>query len=142
MTVEQTPWNTPSLAGRQVPEAKRRTAAYGESTRAFLEYLRVYGPQTRGQLEGLPFWGGVRTRVRQLERQGRVKLVKVANPITGPHEWAAVTAFKYVDGAPVDPVRKPSLIRRERERKRIERAIALLEQSGYEVRPVAVPHGA
>ena len=115
---------------------------YGETTRQFLSFLRERGPQTAKQLSEQKFWGGVRTRVQVLIKQGRVEKVLVANPDEnpGPYSRAVCTAFKLVQSAVYGPIKgRPDgkkykeKRKAEREEKAVARAIAFLEQRGYKV---------
>lgn len=116
---------------------------HGETTRKFLLHLIENGPQTTQQLKKMPFWGGVRTRIPQLIKQGRVVRIKIANPDTDERFTRIIaTAYKFVDGASVEPLKpkkrtsgetKTDREKREKRERAIAKAIRLLESHGYSV---------
>lgn len=118
---------------------------HGDTTKTFLEYLRENGPQTRKQLEKLPFWGGVRSRVCQIIKQGRIEKILIANHLSEKkHARCAVVAYKFVEGSTTgtlykgNPGRKTEetykeRMARERKERAIYNAIKLLENQGYKI---------
>jgi len=117
---------------------------YGETTAAFISHLKANGPQTAKQLEAFSFWGGVRTRIGVLVKQGRVVKVSVANPEAARYSRAVVVAYKAAEDAEEGPVARgrrrdgetyDERVRREKKERAVARAIALLEQQGYKVLP-------
>jgi len=115
---------------------------HGETTKSFLLYLKENGPKTAKQLEKMTFWGGVRSRVGVLIKQGRIEKVKVANPISEHHSRSVAVAFKFIDGSDVNhqargrPGRRVEetygeRVARERKCKSVAKAIALLNQQGF-----------
>lgn len=119
----------------------------GDTTRKFISHLKKHGPQTVKQLEVQPFWGGVRTRIGVLVKQGRIIRVTVANPYSGKYAKSVARAYKAADGAiegvmprsrRVSETSRDRKLRENRERTKkraIAKAIILLEQQGYKVIP-------
>jgi hypothetical protein len=68
------------------------------ATEQLLEFLRTNGPQASRELALQPFWGGVRTRIPVLVKQGRLIPVDVANPDSGRRgQRVVVRGFKVPD---------------------------------------------
>jgi hypothetical protein len=115
----------------------------GDTTAKFISYLKEHGPQTVKQLEELPFFAGVRSRIGVLVKQGRIERVSVANPFSSKNTRAVVVAYKSVDGAIEGALPRGRRVEetyrerelREKKARAVARAIILLEQQGYKVLP-------
>lgn len=80
---------------------------YGDTTKKLLEHLTRHGLQTSKQLESLPFWPGVRTRISTLVLQGRIQKVEIVNPLSaGKYQRVKVIAIKICEGVNTGPVNR------------------------------------
>ena len=121
----------------------RTRAIYGETTKQFLTYLIENGPTSAKKLSKEPFWGGVKTRIPALIKQGRVQKIDVANDDLSLSNRFVLSGYKALcsidDVGPVSGNRSgnplPKNYHRDRARlsKKIDDAIAVLSDNGYSV---------
>jgi len=124
-------------------------------TLLLLQYLKENGATTLKNLDGLPFYGGVKSRIGEIIKQGRIEKVMIHNPdFTGKvrPERMVLTALKFISFdfdskqgkhpylKNLSPQEKEEAIQKiaekikaKAEKNAINKAIALLERNGYSV---------
>jgi hypothetical protein len=126
----------------------KRTAKLGETTENFLVFLQNNGTCPVEILAKQLFWGGIRSRIGVLVKQGRITRVKIVNEVeNSKNNRFIVTAYKIVPGCQLTALKRlaigsPAITYNEKRHiqrlpKMIEKAKKLLEENGFTVVPNA-----